>query len=73
MQRCDHLEMIKEEADSVVNDILLGRLRAEPVPMKELTAVDELLESVVARLRPRLQDRDVRFVQPRGSDRRRTD
>lgn len=60
----DHLEMIQDESERlhrVVNNLLdLGRLRAGAhLPIKELTAIDELIESVVARMRALLRGREV--------------
>ena len=60
----EHLEMIQDESERlhrVVNNLLdLGRLRAGAhLPIKELAAIDELIESVVARMRPLLRGREV--------------
>lgn len=63
-ERRDHLETIKQEADRlhrVVNNLLdVARLRAGAlVAVKSPSPIDELLESVINRLRPLLQDREV--------------
>lgn len=63
-QSREHLEMIKQEAERlhrVVNNLLdLARLRAGALyPTKEPAAVDEVIESVVARMRPQLDGREV--------------
>ncbi len=63
-QSREHLEMIKDEAQRLhrlVNNMLdLGRLQAGVhLPVKEMAAVDEVLESVVARMRPMFGGRDV--------------
>ena len=63
-QRREHLEMIKQEAERmhrVVNNLLdLARLRAGAIRPKTAPAdIEELIESVVARLRPRLNGHDV--------------
>ena len=60
----EHLEMIRDESERlhrVVNNLLdLGRLRAGAhLPIKEVTAIDEVIESVVARMRPLLRGREV--------------
>ncbi|MGH2731251.1 MAG: sensor histidine kinase [Actinomycetota bacterium] len=60
----EHLETIKQEADRlhrVVNNMLdLSRMRADAlVPSRAPSPVDELIESVVARLRPLLNGREV--------------
>lgn len=60
----DHLDTIKQEAERlhrVVNNLLdLGRLRAGSlVPAKVPSPIDELMESVVNRLRPLLNGRQV--------------
>ena len=60
----EHLEMIQDESERlhrVVNNLLdLGRLRAGAhLPIKEVSAVDEVIESVVARMRPVLRGREV--------------
>ena len=63
-QSREHLEMIKQEAERlhrVVNNLLdLSRLRAGAhQPVKEPVAVDEVVESVVARMRHLLDGREV--------------
>ena len=63
-QSREHLEMIKQEAERlhrVVNNLLdLARLRAGAHhPSKEPAAIEEVIESVVVRMRPRLGDREV--------------
>ena len=63
-QSREHLEMIKQEAERmhrVVNNLLdLARLRAGAIaPRKAPSAVDELIDSVIARLRPRLESHEV--------------
>jgi two-component system sensor histidine kinase KdpD len=60
----EHLDTIKQEADRlhrVVNNLLdLSRMRAEAlVPSRVPSPIDELIESVVARLRPLLNEREV--------------
>ncbi len=62
--RREHLETIKQEAERlhrVVNNLLdVARLRAGAlVATKKLTPIDELMESVLNRLRPHLQGRDI--------------
>jgi two-component system sensor histidine kinase KdpD len=62
--RREHLETIKQEAERlhrVVNNLLdVARLRAGAlVPAKTPTPIDELMESVLNRLRPRLRGREV--------------
>jgi two-component system, OmpR family, sensor histidine kinase KdpD len=64
--RFDHLEMIRHEAEHlnrVVSNLLdLSRLRAGALtPSKVPGAIDELIEAVVSRLRPLLEDREVRI------------
>ena len=63
-QSREHLEMIKQEAERmhrVVNNLLdLARLRAGAItPRKSPSALDELIDSVIARLRPRLESHEV--------------
>ena len=63
-QHLDHLDTIKQEAERlhrVVNNLLdVARLRAGTlVPAKVPSPIDELLESVINRLRPLLGDRTV--------------
>lgn len=63
-QSRDHLEMIKQEAERlhrVVNNLLdLARLRAGGLqPITKPGPIDEVVESVVGRLRPLLAGRDV--------------
>ena len=62
--RREHLDTIKQEADRlhrVVNNLLdIGRLRAGAlVAVKVPSPIDELMESVLNRLRPLLMDRPV--------------
>ncbi|MEA2432777.1 MAG: two-component system, OmpR family, sensor histidine kinase KdpD [Actinomycetota bacterium] len=62
--RREHLETIKQEAERlnrVVNNLLdLARVRAGAlVPHKSPSPIDELMESVVGRLRPLLEGREV--------------
>lgn len=62
--RLAHLDTIKQEADRlhrVVNNLLdVARLRAGVLePTKKPSAIDELMESVVNRLRPLLADRNL--------------
>jgi two-component system sensor histidine kinase KdpD len=62
--RREHLETIKQEAERlhrVVNNLLdVARLRAGAlVPAKTPTPIDELMESVLNRLRPALRGREV--------------
>lgn len=62
--RREHLDTIKQEADRlhrVVNNLLdIGRLRAGAlVAVKVPSPIDELMESVLNRLRPLLKDRPV--------------
>ncbi len=63
-QRREHLDTIREEGERlnrVVNNLLdLARLRAGAlIVQKTPGAIDELMESVISRLRPLLGDRDV--------------
>ena len=63
-QRREHLEMIQQETERlhrVVNNLLdLARLRAGAIqPAKSPSPIDEVIDSVVARLRPQLADHDV--------------
>jgi two-component system sensor histidine kinase KdpD len=63
-QRREHLETIKQEAERlhrVVNNLLdVARLRAGVlVPNKTSSPIEELLESVINRLRPLLEGRDI--------------
>ena len=63
-ERWDHLDTIRQEAERLhrlVNNLLdIGRLRSGAlVIQKEPSPIDELLESVINRLRPLLQGRDV--------------
>jgi two-component system sensor histidine kinase KdpD len=63
----EHLDTIKQEADRlhrVVNNMLdLSRMRADAlVPSRSPSPVDELIESVVARLRPLLNGREVEIT-----------
>lgn len=62
--RRDHLDTIKQEADRlhrVVNNLLdVARLRAGALVVRKVPSpIDELLESVINRLRPLLDGRDV--------------
>jgi two-component system sensor histidine kinase KdpD len=62
--RFDHLETIRDEAahlNRVLSNLLdLSRLRAGALtPAKAPGAIDELIEAVIARLRPLLHDRDI--------------
>ena len=62
--RREHLETIKQEAERlhrVVNNLLdVARLRAGAlVAIKKPSPIDELMESVLNRLRPRLEGREV--------------
>ena len=62
--RRDHLDTIKQEAERlhrVVNNLLdVARLRAGALePSKKPAAIDELMESVVSRLQPLLEGREV--------------
>lgn len=62
--RHDHLETIKQETDRlhrVVNNLLdVARLRAGALEAAKSTSpIDELMESVLNRMRPRLADRPV--------------
>jgi two-component system, OmpR family, sensor histidine kinase KdpD len=64
VERREHLDTIKQEAERlhrVVNNLLdVARLRAGAlVAAKVPSAVDELMESVLNRLRPSLEDRPV--------------
>jgi two-component system sensor histidine kinase KdpD len=63
-QRVEHLETIREEAERLnrlVGDLLdLSRLRAGAlVPSKVEASIDEVVESVLRRLRTQLQGRDL--------------
>lgn len=63
-ERHDHLETIRQEAEHlnrVVSNLLdLSRLRADALtPSKVPAAIDELIEAVVARMRPVLNGREV--------------
>lgn len=63
-ERWDHLDTIKQEAERLhrlVNNLLdIGRLRSGAlVVQKEASPIDELLESVINRLRSLLQGREV--------------
>jgi two-component system, OmpR family, sensor histidine kinase KdpD len=63
-QRRDHLETIQHEAEHlnrVLSNLLdLSRLRSGALtPDKAPAAIDELIEAVIARLRPQLRGRDV--------------
>lgn len=63
-ERWDHLDTIRQEAERLhrlVNNLLdIGRLRSGALVIhKEPSPVDELLESVINRLRPMLKGRDV--------------
>jgi two-component system sensor histidine kinase KdpD len=64
VDRRAHLDTIKQEAERlhrVVNNLLdLARLRAGALdPTKKSGAIDELMESVISRLRPLLGDRPI--------------
>jgi len=63
-ERGEHLETIRQEAERlhrVVNNLLdVARLRAGALePVKVVSAIDELMESVLQRLRPLLEERPV--------------
>jgi two-component system, OmpR family, sensor histidine kinase KdpD len=63
-ERGQHLDTIKQEAERlhrVVNNLLdVARLRAGAlVPAKHLSPIDELIESVISRLRPLLDGRHI--------------
>jgi two-component system sensor histidine kinase KdpD len=63
-QRGEHLDTIRQEAERlhrVVNNLLdVARLRAGALePAKVASPIDELMESVLQRLRPLLEDRSV--------------
>ena len=63
-QSREHLEMIKQESERmhrVVNNLLdMARMRAGAItPRRTPAAVDELIDSVIARLRPRLESHEV--------------
>jgi two-component system sensor histidine kinase KdpD len=63
-ERWDHLDTIKQEAERLhrlVNNLLdIGRLRSGALDIKKTpSAIDELLESVINRLRSLLQGREV--------------
>jgi two-component system, OmpR family, sensor histidine kinase KdpD len=65
-QRYEHLDTIRQEAEHlnrvVTNLMDLARLRAGAlVPDRSPAAIDELIEAVVARLQPSLDDRDVQL------------
>jgi two-component system, OmpR family, sensor histidine kinase KdpD len=65
--RADHLETIRQEADRlnrlVGNLMHLSRIRAGAlVPEKTPAAIGEVIEGVVARLRPGLERHDVRLL-----------
>jgi two-component system sensor histidine kinase KdpD len=65
--RMDHLETIRQEADRlnrlVGNLMHLSRIRAGAlVPEKTPAAIGEVIEGVVARLRPALERRDVQLL-----------
>lgn len=62
-----HLKTIKDEAGRlnrlVANLLDLSRMRAGVLePVKVGASIDEIIESVVSRLRPVLEDRDVKLV-----------
>lgn len=64
LERGEHLETIRQEAERlhrVVNNLLdVARLRAGALePVKVANAIDELMESVLQRLRPLLEERPV--------------
>lgn len=63
-QRYEHLDTIRQEAEHlnrvVTNLMDLARLRAGALaPARVPAAIDELIEAVVARLQPLLEDREV--------------
>lgn len=65
-QRFEHLDTIRQEAERlnrVVSNLMdLARFRAGAlVPRRQPAAIDELIEAVVARMRPFLGGRDVRL------------